>query len=143
MSRKRKSVIAVSLSVLLGAVVAPAFAADLHLVNEREIYVALDKLNAMGLLPGFFANTRPYDMQEVRKAVGDVHWSGLAVDESTAELGRWVVYQASPAGMLRGGITLSWSDHRRVEENNEGVPTPDGSSARLTALGRYEPLPWL
>ena len=48
---------------------APAHAADLFLTGEREIYLAVDKLNAMGQLPGFLANTRPYSVAAVRAAL--------------------------------------------------------------------------
>jgi hypothetical protein len=37
---------------------ATARASDLFLKDEPEIYAAIDKLNAMGYLPGFLANTR-------------------------------------------------------------------------------------
>lgn len=134
-----------SLAVLFALVAlaaAPARSADLDLVEEREIYVALDKLNAMGLLPGFFANTRPYDMQEVRKAVGDVQWAGLAVPESVADLGRWVAWQTRPEGIVRGQLSVAHSRDPRVEENSGATPAADGFSARGTFLGRYEPSPW-
>jgi hypothetical protein len=47
-------------------------AADLFLTGERESYLAVDKLNAMGRLPGFLANTRPYSAAAVRAAL-DTH----------------------------------------------------------------------
>ena len=48
-----------SLLAVLAALVlfaAPAHAADLFLTGEREVYLAVDKLNAMGRLPGFLAH---------------------------------------------------------------------------------------
>ena len=48
---------------------ATARAADLLLTGERELYLAVDKLNAMGELPGFLANTRPYSVAAVRVAL--------------------------------------------------------------------------
>ncbi len=120
-----------------------ARAADLHLAEEREIYIALDKLNAFGVLPGFLANTRPYNMQAVRAAVQNRPWAGMDVPEGVADLGRWVAYQSAPLAMARGQVSLSHSTDRMFERNNRGIPTPEGSSAEFSALGRYEPFPWL
>jgi len=131
------------LFALLALAAAPAHPADLDLVEEREVYVALDKLNAMGLLPGFLANTRPYDMQAVRAAAGDVQWAGMAVPESVADLGRWVAWRSSHANMVRGQLSAGYSREPRVEENSGATRTPDGYSIRGTALGRSEPYPWL
>ena len=140
----RHFLLAVVLSaLLLGAAASPARAADLHLSDEREIYIALDKLNAMGLLPGFMANTRPYDMQAVRAAVQDMPWSGMNVPEETADLGRWVAWYAAPLASVRGQVSASYSSDRVVEWNNGGIPTPEGPSAGFSAIGRYEPSPWL
>lgn len=131
------------LFALLALAAAPARSADLDLVEEREIYIALDKLDAMGMLPGFLANTRPYDLQAVRAAAGGVQWSGLAVPESVADLGRWVAWRSSRANMVRGQLSAGYSREPRVEENSGATRTPDGYSIRGTALGRSEPYPWL
>ncbi|HEY7585707.1 MAG TPA: hypothetical protein VH866_04275, partial [Candidatus Deferrimicrobiaceae bacterium] len=65
-----KNVIGMKVVVLIAlATAVPARAADLFLKDEPEIYAAVDKLNAMGYLPGFLANTRPYSIQAVRAAV--------------------------------------------------------------------------
>lgn len=128
---------------LLALAAPPARSADLDLIEEREIYVALDKLNAMGLLPGFLANTRPYDMQAVRAAAGGVQWSGLPVPESVAELGRWAAWRTRDANMVRGQLSAGYSREPRVEENSGATRTPDGYWVRGAALGRYEPYSWL
>ncbi len=143
MTRKILAIPALVLSVLLGVAAATARAADLRLVEEEEIYIALDKLNAMGLLPGFMANTRPYDMQAVRAAVKDRPWPGLSVPEETAELGRWVAWYSGPLADVRVGISGAYSGDRVVGWNNAGIPTPDGASGSVSAAGRYEPFPWL
>src|SRR5450759_182206 len=54
---------------IAGLPLTSAHAADLCLTGEREIYLAVDKLNAMGQLPGFLANTRPYSVAAVRAAL--------------------------------------------------------------------------
>lgn len=131
------------LSVFTGPAASPSCAAELYLDDEREIYLALDKLNGMGVLPGFLANTRPYDMRAVRAAVRNTPWSGLNVSESAASFGRWVAFQAEPSAMARGTVSLSYSGDRTVEENAGGIPTPEGYSAKISAFGRYEPLSWL
>src|SRR4030042_2431259 len=56
-------------AAIAGLAPAPTHAADLFLSGEREIYLAVDKLNAMGRLPGFLANTRPYSVAAVRAAL--------------------------------------------------------------------------
>ncbi|HQT98267.1 MAG TPA: hypothetical protein PK416_10400, partial [Thermodesulfobacteriota bacterium] len=90
---------ALALLAILAAIAAiapaPARAADLFLTGEREIYLAVDKLNAMGRLPGFLANTRPYSVAAVRAALGDnPATQGVGFD---GELARWVIYATKPA----------------------------------------------
>jgi hypothetical protein len=131
------------LLLLLGPAAPPARSATLDLVEEQEIYVVLDKLNAMGLLPGFFANTRPYDMQAVRETVDSVSWLGLTAHESAAGMGRWVAYRSRSAVVARAGLNLSYSRYGRVEDNSGATPVPDDAGARATVFGRYEPSSWL
>jgi len=121
----------------------PACAADLYLEDEREIYHALDKMNAMGMLPGSLANTRPYDMQAVRAAVDNI--AGLYPDDpqSGDPLARWVASYAKQTAIARGTASISWAERRTVPPNNAGVPVPEGFSAEFSALGRYEPYSWL
>ena len=54
----------------------PVRAADLFLTGEREVYLAVAKLNAMGRLPGFLANTRPYSVAAVRVDLSYPFWTG-------------------------------------------------------------------
>jgi hypothetical protein len=130
------------LAVAVLAAAPPARAAELFLVDEREIYLALDKLNAMGAFPGFLANTRPYDMKAVRAAL-DNNPAVLESSNSGSLLARWVALYSKDAATLRGTASLSWSGNGADQDTNDGVPTPEGFSGGLSALGRWEPLPWL
>jgi hypothetical protein len=134
--------IATALAILAGGVLRPAVAAELFLVDEREFYLALDKLNAMGALPGFLANTRPYDMKAVRDALDN---NSLTAQSPVFESGlaQWLALYAKNRAVVRGTASLSWSDRGTDRENNDGVTTPDGFSGGLSALGRWEPLPYL
>ena len=115
---------------------APARAADLFLVGEREIYLAVDKLNAMGRLPGFLANTRPYSVAAVRAALdNNAATHGVGFD---AELVRWVSYATKPTFIIRGTAGLEWDEKSETRANEGGVPTPKGVSARLSILARGE-----
>ena len=80
------------------AAAAPARAADLFLNDEPEVYAAIDKLSALGYLPGFLANTRPYSMQAVRAAAETA--SRTSVPEGfDGELLRWLVSYSAPTAM--------------------------------------------
>ena len=84
---------------------APAHAADLFLTGEREIYLAVDKLNAMGQLPGFLANTRPYSVAAVRAALDNNAAAGQGIDFDS-QLARWVSYAMKPTLLVRGTAAL-------------------------------------
>jgi hypothetical protein len=116
---------------------APARAADLFLVGEREIYLAVDKLNAMGRLPGFLANTRPYSVAAVRAALDN----NAAASQSVGfddELVRWVTYATRQTLLVRGTAGFEWDEKSETRANEGGVPTPKGASARLSILARGE-----
>ena len=116
---------------------APARAADLFLVGEREIYLAVDKLNGMGLLPGFLANTRPYSVAAVRAALDNNAAASQSVGFD-AELARWVTYATKPTLLVRGTAGLEWDEKSETRANEGGIPTPKGASARLSILARGE-----
>jgi len=120
---------------------APARAADLFLVGEREIYLAVDKLNAMGQLPGFLANTRPYSVPAVRAALNNNAAAlGIGFD---AELARWVSYAVKPTLLVRGTAGLATDEKRETMANEDGVPTPKGVSGQLSILAREESTPYV
>lgn len=133
----------VAFSVFLGPVASPARAADLYLDDEREIYLALDKLNAMGRLPGFLANTRPYDMRAVRAAIDNAPRTGFGDSQTDDSLAQWVALYAKDTAVLRGTASLSWAERSTVPGNNGGTRVPEGGSAGVSAFGRYEPFSWL
>jgi Capsule assembly protein Wzi len=131
-----------SLSALLVASSVSVNAADLYLEDEREIYLALDKMNGMGLLPGFLANTRPYDMQAVRAAIDHAPNAGYGESQSGAAFADWVSFYSHKGAVLRGTATLSWADRQAVPRDDGGGSVPKGVSAGLSALARYEPSSW-
>ena len=85
---------------------ATARAADLFLTGERELYLAVDKLNAMGQLPGFLANTRPYSVAAVRAALEKNTATGRGV-RFDGQLAGWVTYATKPTFLLRGTAGFS------------------------------------
>src|SRR5512140_170707 len=121
---------------------APAHAADLFLTGEREIYLAVDKLNAMGQLPGFLANTRPYSTAAVRAALdnGSAARQGTGFD---AQLARWVTYATKPTLLVRGAAGIEADEKRETRANEGGIPTPKGVSGRLSILAREETTPYV
>jgi Capsule assembly protein Wzi len=121
---------------------APAHAADLFLTGEREIYLAVDKLNAMGRLPGFLANTRPYSVAAVRAALDNSSAAGQGVDFD-AQLARWVTYATKPAFLVRGTAGIEADEKRETRANEGGIPTPKGVSGRLSILAREESTPFV
>ena len=121
---------------------APARAADLFLTGEREIYLAVDKLNAMGQLPGFLANTRPYSVAAVRAALDNTAAAGQGIGFD-AELARWVSYATKPTVLVRGTAALEADEKRETRANEGGIPTPKGVSGRLSVLAREETTPFV
>src|SRR5512140_969230 len=121
---------------------APTHAADLFLAGEREIYLAVDKLNAMGHLPGFLANTRPYSVAAVRAVLDNNAAAGQGIGFE-AQLARWVVYSTTPTVLVRGTAALEADEKRETRANEGGVPTPKGVSGRLSILAREETTPFV
>jgi hypothetical protein len=127
---------------IAGLAPAPTQAADLFLSGEREIYLAVDKLNAMGRLPGFLANTRPYSVAAVRAALaGNAAASqGIGFD---AQLAQWVSFATKPTLLVRGTAGLEADEKRETRANEGGIPTPKGVSGRLSILAREEATPFV
>ena len=121
---------------------APACSADLFLTGEREIYLAVDKLNAMGRLPGFLANTRPYSVAAVRAALDNAAAAGQGIGFD-AELARWVSYATKPTFLVRGTAAVEADEKRETRANEGGIPTPKGVSGRLSVLAREESNPFV
>ena len=120
---------------------APVHAADLFLTGEREVYLAVDKLNAMGRLPGFLANTRPYSVAAVRAALDNAAASkGAGFD---TQLARSVSHATKPTFLVRGTAGLEANEKRETHPNEGGIPTPKGVSGRLSFLAREEATPFV
>jgi len=121
---------------------ATAHAADLFLTGEREVYLAVDKLNAMGRLPGFLANTRPYSVAAVRAALDDGNAAshGFGFD---AQLARWVSHATRQTLLVRGAAGLEADEKRETRAIEGGVPTPKGVSGRFSLLAREDSNPYV
>jgi hypothetical protein len=131
---------AVLASVLAGflagaAAPAPGLAAELFLTGEREIYLAIDKLDAMGMLPGFLANRRPYSVAAVQAAL-DGNPGATGGSGFDADLARWVSLAIEDPLLVQGTIGAWASEARETLDNQGGIPTPKGVSTRLSVLAR-------
>ncbi|MGZ8448914.1 MAG: capsule assembly Wzi family protein [Candidatus Deferrimicrobiaceae bacterium] len=124
------------------AVAAPAKAADLFLNDEPEVYAAIDKLSALGYLPGFLANTRPYSIQAVR-AAAETAWRKSVPEGFDGDLLRWLLSYSAPTAMGRVTAAGSHSDVRFIPPNNEGLPRPEGWAAQGSIAARGEATPYL
>jgi len=130
-----------TLVVLLSLfLVSPVPAADLFLADEPEVYAAIEKLSALGYLPGLLANTRPYSLPAVRKAT---HSVSLIASPGGFEgdLLRWVASYVAPKEMGRLTAAGAFSDARFTPANSEGIPTPNGWSGRAAVSARQETTP--
>jgi len=133
--------IACTLAVLLSLfLVSRVSAADLFLTAEPEVYAAIDKLNALGILPGFLANTRPYSILAVRAATNPMT-RFASPDRFEGDLLRWVASYVAPKQMGRLTAGVAFSDAQFTLPNNEGVPTPDGWSGSASVAMREETTP--
>lgn len=121
---------------------APVHAADLFLSGEREVYLAVDKLNAMGRLPGFLANTRPYSVAAVRAALDNNAAASKGAGFDT-QLARSVSHATKPTTLVRGTAGLEANEKRETHPNEGGIPTPKGVSGRLSILAREEATPFV
>jgi hypothetical protein len=126
------------LAVILSA---PARAADLFLNDEPEVYAAIDKLIAMGYLPGFLANTRPYSMQAVRAAAGAPPGNPCPLGSTGRSFAGFIL--SAPKTMGRVTAAISHSDARFLPPNNEGVPRPEGWAGTAAVALREETTPTL
>ncbi len=114
--------------------------ADLFLSDETEVYAAIDKLNALGRLPGLLANTRPYSVRGIRAAAG----SGLRAASGEGfetEMLRWLAAYVKPNQMGRITVAGAFSDVRYVPSNGGGIPVPDGWSGRASVAAREQTTP--
>ena len=116
----------------------PAAASDLLLRAEPEIYAAVDKLYALGRLPGFLANTRPYSVEALRIAASRA-LEGSDAGEFDDALARWVVHETSEKYRLRTSVALAWSESAFVPRNNAGIPVPECVSATAEIAARADP----
>ncbi len=133
--------IACALAVLLSLLLAtPVPAADLFLTEEPEVYAAIEKLNALGYLPGHLANTRPYSLGAVRAATHTAQ-RFASPGGFEGELLRWLASYVAPKEMGRVTAAGAFSDVRFTSANNEGIPTPDGWSGRASLSIRQETTP--
>jgi len=118
-----------------------ATAADLFLVEEPEVYAAIDKLSASGHLPGFLSNTRPYSLQAVRYAVGAA--SETSPQGMDAELVRWLSGYTGPTQAARLTVEGGHADARTTPWNHDGIPVPGGWSGQASFFAREEKTPFL
>lgn len=117
-------------------------AADLFLNDEPELYEAIDKLNALGYLPGILANTRPYSVQAIRNAAQAASRT-IPAGTFEGDLLRWVAAYTTPKDMARLTATGSHAEARFVPANNQGIPRPEGWSALEGFSAREEVTPVL
>ena len=135
-TRRFASVLAVVLSLSLAS---PAAAADLFLNDEPEVYAAIDKLNALGYLPGFLANKRPYSIRAVRAALQAPR--AAAPKGFDGVLLRWLAGYVAPGQMGRITGAVAHSDSRFTPGNSQGIPVPKGWSGMVSIAAREETTP--
>lgn len=130
--------------LLLLSWTASASAAGLSIAGEPEIGFAVDKLDAMGVFPGFAGGTRPYPLPALRKAVeGALASGGTTPDEFDGELLRWLSWYLSPSSEARAGVGFTLSERGGARSVSDGVPVPGGGSLSASASFRSELAPWL
>jgi hypothetical protein len=147
-SRNGASVLARTLlSALLllgGALPGAAGAAELSIAREPEIGLAVDKLDAAGYLPGFAANTRPYPVSALRKAVDDaLKPDALPSDGFDRSLAEWLAWYLEPRSQAIVAGGLSAVERAGALPDSDGAPLPRGGSLSAAGSFRTEIAPWL
>ncbi|MGE5189045.1 MAG: capsule assembly Wzi family protein [Gemmatimonadota bacterium] len=137
-------------AALLAAVAASARAADLFLVEEPEVYAAVDRLNASGVLPGFLANTRPYSVAAVREATRSAIAKAASrtptaapLDPFDREVLAWLAEYTATPETARVTVGGAWSEARYTPPNDDGVPVPAEWSGQASFSARDEVTPYV
>jgi len=115
-------------------------AADLFLNDEPEVYAAIDRLSALGYLPGLPANTRPYSIRAIREATAQARRTA-APGGFDGELLRWLAAYVAPNQMGRVTGAAAHSDSRFTPGNNQGIPVPKGWSGLASVAVREQTTP--
>jgi hypothetical protein len=118
----------------------PVHAADLFLNDEPEVYAAIDRLSALGYLPGLPVNTRPYSLRAVRQATRQAPRTADP-DAFEGKLFRWLAGYVAPKAMGRLTGAVAHADARFTPGNNQGLPVPKGWSGWASLAAREETTP--
>jgi hypothetical protein len=124
-------------AVLAFSLASPVHAADLFLNDEPEVYAAIDRLSALGYLPGFPVTIRPYSLQAVRKATRQAPRTADP-DAFEGKLFRWLASYVAPKAMGRMTGAVAHADVRFTPGNNQGIPVPKGWSGWASIAAREE-----
>jgi len=118
----------------------PAAGPGIFLRDEPEVYVLIDKLQGLGLLPGLMTGTRGLEAREValeagkEKNVGDPFVDGML---------RFLQLEGARDLDFRIGGGLGYSNAGYIPPNAQGVPVPDGAGYRVNGFFRAAPYSWL
>jgi len=131
------------LALVLMALPAVSFSAgpEIFLREDPELYLAIDKLQGMGLLPEIMTGDRGLDVSEVareaRKAE-DAAW-----DPFVAGMIRFLQLDAAREFDFRLRAGLSYSGDGQIPPNAQGFPVPKGGGAQAGGFFRAAPADWL
>jgi hypothetical protein len=126
--------------LLLLPMLSPAAGPEIFLRDDPEVYVLIDKLQGLGLLPGLMTGTRGLEAREVALEAGkERHVEDPFVDGML----RFLQLQGARDLDFRIGGGLGYSNAGYIPPNAQGVPVPDGSGYRVNGFVRASPYSWL
>jgi hypothetical protein len=120
--------------------VASSASPEIFLTDQPEVYLAIDKLEGFGLLPGLMTDDRGLDAREVAREAEKVE----DTDDPFAEgMLQFLRLEGVPRMdfLLRAGP--EYSRHGEVPPNAQGLPLPNGTGFRVGGFFRASVAEWM
>ena len=114
---------------------------EIFLREDPELYLAIDKLQGMGLLPEIMTGDRGLDVSEVTREAGKAE--DAAWDPFVAGMIRFLQLDAAREFDFRLRAGLSYSGDGQIPPNEQGFPVPKGGGAQAGGFFRAAPSDWL
>jgi hypothetical protein len=136
-----KTLLRVLAVCMVSAFPAVAFSAgpEIFLLEEPESYLAIDKLEGLGFLPGLMTGDRGLEAREV---AGEAQKSYGTTDSFEDGMLRFLILGAEHRYDFRVRAALESSGDGRVPPNAQGIPVPKDGGVRVGGFFRAAPFDW-
>src|SRR5512146_1016222 len=114
-------------AVLVFPLVAFSASPELFLADQPEVYLAIDKLDGLGQLPGLMTSDRGREAREVAREAGKVE---NVEDSFTEGMLQFIGMDGTPAMDIRPRAGFEYSRNGVAPPNSQGLQFPDGTGFR-------------